>query len=87
MLFENGSSFLSMTKSVSLHWKTSLDDQPNHPEDSRRLDIVQNIVKADVNKTDAAAFEDERLKYHAKENVIKLDTAAVEDVVQKLSIL
>ena len=81
MMFENGFYLLSMTKSVSLHWKTSLDDQPNHPEDSRRLDIVQNIVKADVNKTDAAAFEDERLEYHAKDDIIKIDTADVEDVV------
>ena len=41
-------------------------------------------------KTDAGAFEDEddeKLEYHAKENVIKIDTAASEDVAQKLSIL
>ena len=43
-----------------------------------------------MNKIDSAAFEDEddeKLEYHAKENVIKIDSAASEDVVQKLSIL
>ena len=43
-------------------------------------------MKADVNKTDAAAFEDERLEYHAKEDVIKIDNADVEDVISKRSI-
>ena len=55
-------------------------------------------MKADVNKTVTAAYEDEKLKYRAKEDavyvcydclqdVIKIGTAAGEDVVQKLSIL
>ena len=39
--------------------------QPNHhyPEDSRRLEIVQNFEEADVNKTDAT-FEDKKLKFY-----------------------
>ena len=66
--------------------------RPNHlhPEDSRNLETVQNFVEVDVSRTDAVAFEDEedeKLEYHAKEDVIKFDTAAAEDVVQKLSIL
>ena len=43
-----------------------------------------------MSKTDAAAFEDEedeKLEYHAKENVIKIASPGAEDVVQKLSIL
>ena len=38
-------------------------------------------------KTDTANFEDKRIEYQANEDVIKIDTAASEDVVQKLSIL
>ena len=41
-------------------------------------------------KTNAVAFEDkegEKLEYHVKEDVIKIGTAASEDVTQKLSIL
>ena len=49
----------------------SQDDQPNNPEDSRRLKIAQNFVLADVNtaadvsKINAAedADEDEKLEY------------------------
>ena len=41
-------------------------------------------------KTNAATFEDEddvKLEYHAKEDVIKINTAGGDDVVQKLAIL
>ena len=40
----------------------------SHPEDSRRLKIVQNFVKDNVKKT--AAFEDDKFEFNTKENAV-----------------
>ena len=40
----------------------------SHPEDSRRLEIVQNFAEDNVNKT--TAFEDCKLEYYTKGNVV-----------------
>ena len=58
-----------MVKTSVITLKTKLC-RPNHlhPEDSRRLKIVQNFAKVDVNKT--AAFEDKMLEFNTKEDTV-----------------
>ena len=51
------------------------------PEDSRRLEIVQNFTEDNMNKT--AAFEDNRLKYYSKGNVVDYTYVTIAAVYMK----